>query len=185
MSDHKIGPTLPPNWKQNDDSVDNKSDEEEDRVYGPTLPPNLKPQTQEPSSSTSGVIGPTLPKHFKPTKRIVDESDSDSDDMIGPIPQTHHKFDKINEKFKYNEQLLAEREARKEIRQEREEWMTQMGKPLASKIPTKSVKHFSQRPVKSNDKNLDKNYKRNDRRDEQLTQIMDSFNKVIIVLLKN
>ncbi|CAG2164473.1 unnamed protein product [Oppiella nova] len=84
--------------------------------------------------------------------------------------------DKLNDKFGNSSQILAKIGTQQEIKRQREEWMTEMGKPSAPKIPTKSVTHFSQRPVKSG-RNGDKYEKKDEKKERELDQLMDSFNK--------
>ncbi|CAG2107097.1 unnamed protein product [Medioppia subpectinata] len=173
--DTVIGPTLPPSLTANNKTI------------GPTLPPSLTANnktigpTLPPKCTTSDtIIGPTLPPHLSRSHDIVDESDSDSDasdDMIGPILPTHQKYGKINEKFGNSSQILAQMEAKNEVKKQREEWMTSVGEPSAPKMPTKSVTHFSQRPVKSGHQKDDRYYKKDEKKEKELNEIMDSFNK--------
>ena len=148
MSEEVIGPTLPPNWKSKEKSDDNKEDDQ--CVYGPTLPTGLQKSVSSKASnaSTSRVIGPSIPPNFKFKKSLANDSDSDSDDMIGPIPETHHKFDKINEKFGDVSETLAQREAQKELKREREEWMTVIPEKVGLKITDKIGETFQSKTCK-------------------------------------
>ena len=143
MADNMIGPSLPPNWTQHN-SEDN-ADDSDSQVFGPTLPPDYGSDAHEDTNEDNNcdttedkIIGPTLPPHLMQRHNVtVDDSDSDSDDMIGPILPTHHKYDKLNDKFGNSSQILAKIGTQQEIKRQREEWMTEMGKPSAPKIRTK------------------------------------------------
>lgn len=206
MSQPTIGPTLPQDWKATDD---NHSHEDDDNVYGPALPPNLQSKSVDAKDDSNSVIGPSLPPHFQPSVQTHDESSGDpigpvkpplvttsgtdhfdhcdsdsSDDVIGPLPESHQLYDKINQRYGDCSHVLAKSESQKQMRLEREEWMSMAPTRLAPVIPTKSVKHFSQRSVKSDDKTRDaKRYKKDHKREQELTELMDSYNKVIFVLV--
>ncbi|XP_054168709.1 GPALPP motifs-containing protein 1-like [Oppia nitens] len=175
-----IGPTLPPGFQirhnEDDDSNDGK---DESAVIGPTLPQHLKylenaiNESNDDSYDKMAISGPSL-------ECDDSDSDSDSDDMIGPVLPSHYNYDKLNKKFGDSSQILSKINANKDIKKQREEWMTEIPTSLAPKLPTKSVTQFSQRPVnsvKSDDNIRDKCLKRDQKEEQELTEMMDSFNK--------
>jgi hypothetical protein len=186
MSKPVIGPTLPPDWHQNKTHPNSDQTEQEDnQVIGPALPPNYSIQSNSNHNERSHrIIGPQIPNDLlNNNNNNSDESDSDSNEMIGPIPESHEDYDKHNIKFIKNHSIFSMNEKKtneKEVTK-REEWMTQIPKPLARKLGFKSVHQFSQRSNKnidpkpeSVDNNMDSVHK-----NEEMTQLLDSYNKVI------
>lgn len=85
--------------KETDVNVDNlvpsrNADEEasgmdaRDEMYGPVLPPGLRVDLNRVSKSanTQGILGPHLPAGMKLDESVDRNSDSESDDVVGPMP---------------------------------------------------------------------------------------------------
>jgi hypothetical protein len=175
-----IGPTLPPDWQQ--------TEEEDNQLVGPALPPNYSIQSSSNHNEKSDrIIGPQIPNDLLNNNSNnnninSNESDSDSNEMIGPIPESHEDYDKHNFKFIKNHSIVSMNKSKtNEKVTKREEWMTEIPKPLARKLGFKSVHQFSQKSNKnidlkpeSVDNNMDSVHK-----NEEMTQLLDSYNKVI------
>ncbi len=172
-----MGPTLPPDWQQ--------TKEEDNQLIGPALPPNYSIQSNSNHNKRSDrIIGPQIPKDLlknNNNNNNSNESDSDSDQIIGPIPESHEDYDKHNFKFINNHSIVSMNEKKtneKEVTK-REEWMTQIPKPLARKLGFKSVHQFSQRSNKNVDLKPEIVDNNTDNKNEEMTQLLDSYNKVI------
>lgn len=176
-NEQPIGPTLPPHWRKTK-SID-KSD-----VNKTDINIDLLERSGHKSAKREQLIGPTLPPHLQNKSSNEDnESDSDSEPIIGPLPQSDQHYDRHNSKFINNASIVSlnDNKSEKEVIK-REEWMTQIPKPLAKKLGIKSVHQFSQRSSKSIDlkhNTNDDNKYSNDCKDKQMNEFMDSYNKVI------
>ena len=134
------GPQLPAHLQKSQEhsirDEPSSDDENDGNAYGPALPPSLKGKTSNHSKTDSDAYGPQLPKlahsnKFTPTK--VQNSSSEDEDLVGPLPPQHNvktlkqqQIDLELEKRAYSikERLTQQNEV--EEAPKRESWMTEL-----------------------------------------------------------
>jgi len=70
-------------------------DENDDNAYGPALPPSLKGKTSNDSKTEIDSYGPQLPKLSHSNECLpttVQNSSSEDEDLVGPLPPQHHEM---------------------------------------------------------------------------------------------
>ena len=134
------GPQLPAHLQktqENSISDEASSDDENDgNAYGPALPPSLKGKTSNDSKTKNDAYGPQLPKlahsnECLPSK--VQNSSSEDEDLVGPLPPQHHektlKQQQIDLELEKRAYSIKERltQQNEEIEApKRDSWMTEL-----------------------------------------------------------
>jgi len=93
------GPQLPAHLqKSQEHSIGDEAssdDENDDNAYGPALPPSLKGKTSNDSKTEIDAYGPQLPKLSHSNECLpttVQNSSSEDEDLVGPLPPQHHEM---------------------------------------------------------------------------------------------
>ena len=93
------GPQLPAHLqKSQEHSIRDEAssdDENDDNAYGPALPPSLKGKTSNDSKTKIDAYGPQLPKLSHSNECLpttVQNSSSEDEDLVGPLPPQHHEM---------------------------------------------------------------------------------------------
>jgi len=93
------GPQLPAHLqKSQEPSIGDEAssdDENDDNAYGPALPPSLKGKTSNDSKTEIDSYGPQLPKLSHSNECLpttVQNSSSEDEDLVGPLPPQHHEM---------------------------------------------------------------------------------------------
>jgi len=93
------GPQLPAHLqKSQEHSIGDEAssdDENDDNAYGPALPPSLKGKTSNDSKTEIDSYGPQLPKLSHSNECLpttVQNSSSEDEDLVGPLPPQHHEM---------------------------------------------------------------------------------------------
>jgi hypothetical protein len=146
------GPQLPAHLQktqENSISDEASSDDENDgNAYGPALPPSLKGKTSNDSKPKNDAYGPQLPKlahsnEYLPSK--VQNSSSEDEDLVGPLPPQHH------EKTLKQQQIDLELEKRaysikERLTQQNEEIETPKRDSWMTELPQEKAKSFGLGP---------------------------------------
>ena len=132
------GPALPPHLLKPQPTPEESADDPEEEHFGPKLPPSvIGESSQQSDNEKPRILGPILPSEIdldalsqQKHQDMSDISESEDDDLIGPVPEGQTKTEAHLELERRAIEMklakLSENDAKANLEPVREEWMIEL-----------------------------------------------------------